>query len=74
LRYSTSEEARIEAQGFTEAGSEVVVSNTARFRGREGIEVTARSANVYTVEEGLITRFRMFQERAEALQAAGVSE
>jgi ketosteroid isomerase-like protein len=72
--YSTFEEARIEAQGFTEAGSEVVVSLTARFRGREGIEVTARSASVYTVENGQITRLRMFQERADALEAAGLSE
>ena len=72
--FSTFEEARIEAQGFTEAGSEVVVSLTARFRGREGIEVTARSASVYTVEGGQITRLRMFQERAEALEATGLSE
>jgi ketosteroid isomerase-like protein len=72
--YATFEEARIEAQDFAAAGSEVVVSLTARFRGREGIEVTARSANVYTVENGQITRLRMFQERAEALEAAGLSE
>jgi hypothetical protein len=36
--------------------------------------VTARSTFVYTVENGLITRLRMFQERAEALEAAGLSE
>jgi ketosteroid isomerase-like protein len=72
--YSTFAEARLETQGFIEAGSEVVVSSTARFRGREGIEVTARSTNVYTVENGKITRLRMFQERAEALEAAGLSE
>jgi ketosteroid isomerase-like protein len=41
---------------------------------REGIEVIARSAFVFTVENGQITRQRMFQERAEALKAAGVSE
>jgi ketosteroid isomerase-like protein len=72
--YSTFEEARIESHDFTDAGSEVVVSNAAHFRGRGGIEVTARSANVYTVENGQITRLRMFQERAEALEAAGLSE
>jgi ketosteroid isomerase-like protein len=43
-------------------------------RGRDGIEVTARSTFVYTVENGQITRIRMFQERAEALEAAGLSE
>jgi ketosteroid isomerase-like protein len=72
--YSTFESAQIETQGFTDAGSEVVVSITARFRGREGIEVSATSASVYTVENGQITRLRMFQERAEALEAAGLSE
>jgi ketosteroid isomerase-like protein len=72
--YSTFESAHIETQGFTDAGSQVVVSITARFRGREGIEVTATSASVYTVENGQITRLRMFQERAEALEAVGLSE
>ena len=72
--FSTFEEAHIESRGFTDAGSEVVVSLTARFRGREGIEVTARSASVYTVENGQITRLRLFQEQAKALEAAGLSE
>ena len=72
--WSTFEEADLRSHDFTEAGSEVVVSNTARMRGRDGIEVTARSAIVYTVENGQITRLRMFQERAEALEAAGLSE
>jgi ketosteroid isomerase-like protein len=71
--FSTFEDAQIELQGFTEVGSEVVASNTARFRGREGIEVTARSFSVYTVENGQITRLRMFQEEAEALKAAELS-
>jgi ketosteroid isomerase-like protein len=59
---------------FTEAGSEVVVSNTAHARGRDGIEVTARSAIVFTLENGQITRFRLFQEQAETLEAAGLRE
>jgi ketosteroid isomerase-like protein len=72
--WSTFEDIQLEAHGFTEAGSEVVVSNTARARGREGIEVIARSTLVYTVENGQITRIRMFQEQAEALEAVGLSE
>ena len=51
-----------------------MVPNTSRIRGRQGIEVVARSNFVFTVENGRITRLRMFQERAEALEAAGVSE
>ena len=48
--------------------------HTGHMRGRDGIEVTARSALVYTVENGKITRLRLFQERAEALEAAGLPE
>jgi ketosteroid isomerase-like protein len=72
--WSTFEDVQVEIHGFTEVGSEVVVPNTAHLRGREGIEVVARSAFVFTVENGQITRLRMFQERAEALEAAGLRE
>ena len=64
----------IETYDVTEAGSEVVVPNTTTFRGREGIEVVATCAFVFTVEDGQISRWRMFQERAEALEAAGLRE
>jgi hypothetical protein len=43
-------------------------------RGRQGIEVVARSAFVFTVEHGYITRFRLFQERAEAFEAVGMQD
>jgi ketosteroid isomerase-like protein len=72
--WSTFEDVQVEYHGFTEVGREVVVPNTAHIRGRQGIEVVARSTFVYTVESGQITRNRMFQERAEALEAAGLSE
>ena len=72
--FSTFEEAQVEVHDFTDAGSEVVVSNSGQFRGRDGIEVAAKSTFVYTVEDGQITRLRMFQERAEALEAAGLRE
>lgn len=49
-------------------------SNTAHMRGRERILVSARSTFVFTFEKGQITRLRLFQERAEALEAAGLSE
>jgi ketosteroid isomerase-like protein len=72
--WSAFEKVEVEAHGFTQAGSDVVVPNTAYLRGREGIEVIARSTFVFTVESGQITRLRMFQERAEALEAAGLRE
>jgi ketosteroid isomerase-like protein len=72
--WSTFEDVQVEMHAFTEVGSEVVVPNTAHMRGRQGIEVIARSTLVFTVENGQITRLRLFQERAEALAAAGLSE
>jgi ketosteroid isomerase-like protein len=72
--WSTFEKVELNPHGFTQAGSDVVVPNTAHLQGREGIEVIARATLVYTVEGGQITRLRMFQERAEALEAAGLSE
>lgn len=72
--WATFENVEIEAHGFTQAGSEVVVPNTAHMQGRDGMEVIARSTFVYTVENGQITRVRMFQERAEALEAVGLQE
>jgi ketosteroid isomerase-like protein len=72
--WSTFEVVEVELSDFRETGPYVVASNTAHMRGRDGVEVTARSTFVYTVENGLITRLRMFQERAEALEAAGLRE
>ena len=71
--WSTFEDVQLDTYGFAESGSEVVYSNTSHSRGRQGIEVTARSTFVVTVENGQITRLRMFQERAEALAAAGLA-
>jgi ketosteroid isomerase-like protein len=70
--WSTFEDVQLEMHGFTEEGSEVVVPNTAHLRGRQGIEVVARSTFVFTVENGQVTRLRLFQEPAEALEAAGL--
>jgi ketosteroid isomerase-like protein len=72
--WSTFEAIELEVHDLTEAGSEVVVWNTGHTTGRDGIEVTARSALVFTVENGEITRLRLFQERAEAFEAVGLSE
>ena len=72
--WSTFEDVQVETHGFTEIGSEVVVPNTAHMYGRDGIEVVARSTFVFTVENGQITRQRLFQEEAEALEAVGLKE
>jgi ketosteroid isomerase-like protein len=72
--WSTFEDVQLETHDFIEAGSEVVVPNTAHMRGREGIEVSARTSLVFTAENGQITCLRLFDEQDEALEAAGLSE
>jgi ketosteroid isomerase-like protein len=59
---------------MTAVGDRVIVSNVARQRGRDGIEVTARSALVFTVRDALITGIRLYQELDEALRAVGLEE
>ena len=72
--WSTFQDVQLQTHSLTDAGSEVVFSNTAHVRGRDGIEAVARSEQVFTVDNGQITRLRLFQERAEALEAVGLSE
>jgi ketosteroid isomerase-like protein len=63
--------------GFDEvidSGDRVVVCSTAHLRGRDGIEVTAKQSFLFTLRDGVITHVAAFNERAEALEAAGLSE
>ncbi len=59
---------------FEHLGDRVVVAVRVRGRGRaSGIEVDARFYDVYTLREGKIVRMDQFTERAEALEAVGLS-
>ena len=71
--WSMFDDVQVELHEVTAGRSDVVITNTAHVRGRDGIEVSARSTFVWTVEHGKIARLRMFQEREEALEAAGLS-
>jgi ketosteroid isomerase-like protein len=42
--------------------------------GQQGIETSARVAGVYDLEDGKIRRAHVFADRAEALEAVGLSE
>lgn len=64
---------QLEAVEIIDAGEHVVTPATFRFRGREGIEVEARPAFVWTIREGKLSRLCMYQESHEALEAAGLS-
>lgn len=67
-------EIEFEPHGIIEAGDSVVVPNVARQRGRDGIEVSARSTLVFTVRKRKITRICLYQEKAQALAALGLVE
>ncbi|HEV7584607.1 MAG TPA: hypothetical protein VGO14_02395 [Solirubrobacteraceae bacterium] len=45
-----------------------------RFRGRDGIEIFARSAFVFRVRALKITSLCLYQETEQALKAVGLSE
>jgi hypothetical protein len=64
----------IEPDRFIDVEDLVIVPNVARQRGRDGIEVSARSALVFTVREQIIRRICLYQELDQALEAAGLAE
>jgi ketosteroid isomerase-like protein len=64
----------IEADRFIDAGESVVVPNVAHQRGRDGIEVSARSTLVFTVRNRKLIRICLYQETEQALEAVGLAE
>ena len=64
----------LEADEFIEVGEQVVTPFTNYHRGREGIELKVRPSAVWTIRDGSIVRFCFYQERDEALEAAGLEE
>ncbi|MFL5780493.1 MAG: nuclear transport factor 2 family protein [Thermoleophilaceae bacterium] len=58
----------VEADEFIEAGDSVVVPNTGRLRGRDGVETVARSTLVFGLRDGRVARICLYQEKAEALE------
>src|SRR3954466_12960345 len=71
---TTFESVRWEADQLIDAGEQVVLLGTIYYRGRDGIETTASVKQVWTIHEGAVERFVMYQERQDALEAAGLSE
>jgi len=70
----TFDRATVAPDEFIECREHVVVPNRAHFRGRSHMEVEAQSALVVTLRNGRIVKWRLYQERAEALEAVGLSE
>jgi ketosteroid isomerase-like protein len=66
---------RSEISEYIDAGDHVVVFGRGFGRGRDGgVPVEANISQVITVQQGRIVRGCLFQTRAEALEAAGLSE
>jgi ketosteroid isomerase-like protein len=70
----TFESVRVEPDEFIDAGDDVVVPQTGYIRGHDGVEATARVSLVWTCRDGAIVRICLYQQRREALEAAGLSE
>jgi ketosteroid isomerase-like protein len=68
------ESMRTELDEFIEAGDLVVTHGTTYLRGRDGIEVSATGALVWTIRDGAMERLVLYQERQAALEALGLSE
>ena len=68
------ESSRFEADEFIEAGDLVMTPVTNLLRGRDGIEVQARGAWVWTFRDGSVARITFYPERQDALEAAGLRE
>jgi ketosteroid isomerase-like protein len=67
------ESVRFEPTEFIETGDLVVVPQTTRARGRDGIELTAHPTLVWTIRDGAIERVCLYQDRQDALEEAGVA-
>ena len=52
----------------------VIAENVTYMRGRDGIEVQARSAWLITIRDGKQTSLTLFQTKQDALEAAGLRE
>jgi ketosteroid isomerase-like protein len=56
-------------------GTRLIVVNRVRMRGRgSGVDVDATGVQLWTIEAGKAQRVKLYQSKAEALEAAGLSE
>jgi ketosteroid isomerase-like protein len=69
------DEVRIEIVDAVEVRDGLVIAeNVTYMRGRDGIELQARSAWLIKVRDGKQTSLTLYQTKQEALEAAGLSE
>jgi uncharacterized protein len=64
-----------EVEEWIDAGDEVIALMHFRAHGRRsGVPLDFRQAHVWTVKDGKLTRLRIYQSKAEALEAVGLRE
>ena len=68
------ESVRIEIDEIIAADKHIVTRQTGHFVGRDGIEVTTRTAWCWTFRDGQLTRVLISNELTDALEAAGLRE
>ena len=74
--FESWEYVRMEPEDYIEVGEHhVVVLLRLHMRGKgSGIEVEAQTINVWTLRDGKAVRLAVYNDKAEALEAVGVSE
>jgi uncharacterized protein len=66
---------RFDPQEFIEAGDQLVVPTVVRVRGREsGTEATLSTVHLWTYRDGKGVRVQVYETKADALEAVGLSE
>jgi len=69
------DELTFEVEDAHDAGEHVVALVRVRIRGRgSGVQIDARGPHVWTLQDGKVIRFCLFQEEAEAFEAVGLRE
>ena len=65
----------VEPVEFFESGDQLVVFLETRLRPRgSSAEIEVRTGNLWTIRDGTVVSLRIFPEREEALEAAGLRE
>jgi ketosteroid isomerase-like protein len=72
--FEAFEEIVLEPDRLIDAGDSVVVPNVAHQRGRDGIEVSARSTLVFTFRDSKIISICLYQDTEPALKAVGLAD
>jgi len=73
--FGTWDDLRLTPERFIEQGDSVVVLLTVEGRGKgSGVRVGVKAADVWTVRDGKVVSLVGYPDRAEALEAVGLSE